>query len=129
METLRAAGFRGRRTPIGAKMRDGRTNVDVDLLASAFEGDERALARSARARGPLPVIPVEHLILIKLEAGRIQDDADVVALLKTGASTTTVGRYLRSMGPKLLPRFRQLVARARAERTTRPRRPGRTRRR
>ena len=36
METLRAAGFRGGRTPIGARMRDVRTNVDVDILGSSF---------------------------------------------------------------------------------------------
>src|SRR5213594_1870908 len=62
MKALRAAGFRGGRTPIGARMRDQRTNVDVDLLGSAFEGGERALARSGGAR--LPVIPVEHLVLM-----------------------------------------------------------------
>src|SRR5213594_2161853 len=62
MKALRAAGFRGRRTPIGARLRDERTNVDVDLLGSAFEGGERALARSGGAR--LPVIPVEHLVLM-----------------------------------------------------------------
>jgi hypothetical protein len=130
MEALRAAGFRGRRTPIGARMHDEGTSVDVDLLATAFEGDERALARSSRARRLLPVIPVEHLILMKLETGRIQDDADVVALLKAGASTRAVGRYLRLTWPGLLPRFRRLAARARSERTVRRRRrPSRGRKR
>jgi hypothetical protein len=129
MKVLRAAGFSGGRTPIGARMRDEQTNVDVDLLGTAFDGDERALARSGQARRLLPVIPVEHLILMKLETGRIQDDADVVALLKVGASAVTVGRYLRRTWPELLPRFRQLEARARTERTVRPRRrvPGRKR--
>jgi hypothetical protein len=122
MKALRAAGFRGVRTPIGARMHDERTNVDVDLLGTSFEGDERALARSSRARRLLPVIPVEHLILMKLETGRIQDDADVVALLKAGAYTVTVGRYLRRTWPELLPRFRKLAARARTERTAQPRR-------
>src|SRR2546422_9400952 len=64
MSALRAAGFRGGRTPIGARLRDEQTGVDVDLVGTAFRGDERALARSARARGLLPVIPVEHLILM-----------------------------------------------------------------
>lgn len=125
MKALRAAGFRGGRTPIGARMRDERTNVDVDLLGSAFEGDERALAHSGSARRLLPVIPVAHLILMKLETGRSKDDADVVELLKAGASTVSVGRYLRSTWPKLLPRFRRLAAQARSERTVRPRRPRR----
>src|SRR5881628_3018793 len=123
MAVLRAAGFRGSRTPIGAKMRDEQTGVGVDLLGTAFAADERALARAARARSPLPVISVAHLILMKLESGRSKDDADVVELVKAGASPVSVGRYLRRAWPELLPRFRQLVAQARAERKPRPRRP------
>jgi hypothetical protein len=122
MDTLRAAGFRGQRTPIGARMRDERTAVIVDLVGTAFDADERALARSRRARQRLPVIPMEHLILMKLEAGRSQDDADIIALLKRGASSARIGRYLQRMWPKLLPRFRRLAAQARAESRRKPRR-------
>jgi hypothetical protein len=43
MSVLRTGGFHGRRTPIGAKLRDERTGVDVDLVGTAFAGDERAL--------------------------------------------------------------------------------------
>jgi len=123
MDALRAAGFRGSRTTIGAKMHDEQTNVDVDVLGTAFEGDERALARSSGARRLLPVIPVAHLILMKLESGRSQDHADIVELLKAGASARTVAGYLRRTWPELLPRFRPLVAQARRERTPRPRHP------
>jgi len=127
---LRAAGLAGRRTPIGAKLRDERTGVDVDLLGTAFDAEETALARSTRKRTPLPVIPVAHLILMKLECGRSQDEADIVELLKAGASPTSVARYLRRVWPKLLPHFRALAARARAELTPpRPRRGPRPRRR
>jgi len=122
MKALRAAGFHGGRTPIGARMRDGTTRVDVGLLGTAFDGDERALASSSRARRLLPVIPLEHLVLMKLETGRSKDDADVVELLKAGTSAATVERYLRGTWPELLPRFRQLAARARSERTARRRR-------
>lgn len=122
MDTLRAAGFRGERTPIGARMRDERTNVIVDLVGTAFDADERAIARSRRARQRLPVIPMEHLILMKLEAGRSQDDADVIALLKRGASSARIERYLRRTWPRLLPRFRRLAAQARAETRRKPRR-------
>src|SRR5437899_2091090 len=122
MQALRAAGLRGGRTPIGAKLRDAHTGVDVDLVGTGFEGDERALARSLRDRRLLPVIPVGHLILMKLESGRSKDDADVVELLKAGASPAAVARYLRRTWPELLPRFRRLTAQARTERTPRPRR-------
>jgi hypothetical protein len=61
--------------------------------------------------------------LLQLETGRSQGDADVVALVKAGAPPAAVGRYLRRVSPKLLPRFLRLVAQARAERVPRPRRP------
>jgi hypothetical protein len=123
MRALRAAGFIGARTPVGARLRDEATRVDVDLLGTAFAGDERALARAGRGRRRLAVIPVEHLVLMKLESGRSKDDADVVELLKAGTSSANVGRYLRRTWPELLPRFRRLVAQARAERVPAARGP------
>jgi hypothetical protein len=95
----------------------------VDLLGTAFKGDEQAIARAGRGRRRLGVIPVEHLVLMKLESGRIQDDADIVAVLKAGASSVKVARYLRETWPELLPRFKPLAARARAERIPTPRGP------
>src|SRR5207247_5840064 len=87
----------------------------------------RATSGRSHARcengGFLPVIPVGHLILMKLESGRSKDDADVVELLKAGASPAAVARYLRRTWPELLPRFRRLTAQARTERSPRPRRP------
>jgi hypothetical protein len=119
MSVLRGAGFRGGRTPIGARLRDEETGVNVDLLGTAFEGDERALARSTCARRPLPVLSVEHLILMKLETGRTKDEADVVELLKAGGSPAAVRRYLRRTWREILPRFERLAARARVDRPRR----------
>src|SRR5947199_9730119 len=48
IDALRAAGFGGRRTPMGARLRDESARVDVELLGTAFDGDERALARARR---------------------------------------------------------------------------------
>jgi len=122
MEILLAADFSGSRTPLGARMRDERTGVQVDLLGTAFEGDERAIRRAGKQRR-LTVIPVEHLVLMKLETGRMKDEADIVELLKAGAASTKIARYLRTTWPELLPSFRPLVARARAERKPTPRGP------
>lgn len=122
IDALRAAGFHGGRTLIGAKLRDERADVDLDLVGTAFDGDERALARAWRAGRLLPVIPLAHLVLMKIETGRSKDYADVVELLKAGASASTIARYLRRNWPELLPRFQELVVQARAERTPRPRR-------
>ena len=74
---LRAAKFTGGRTPLGAGMRDPQTSVEIDLIGSAFEGDERALVHARRARQALPVISAPHLVLMKLETGRAKDYADV----------------------------------------------------
>ena len=130
VRVLRAAGFRGGRTPLGARLHDARTGVRIDLLGTAFQGDERALRRSRRTGACLPVIPADHLVLMKLESGRSQDDSDVVGLLKAGVDAASVARYLRRTWPELPPRFRKLAAQARAERMARPRRraPGSPRR-
>jgi len=129
VRVMRAAKFTGGRTPLGAGMRDPQTSVEIDLIGTAFEGDERALVRARRARQALPVISAPHLVLMKLETGRTKDYADVVELLKAGVSPAAVARYLDRAWPELLPRFRALVAQARAERRDRPRRgPGRFRR-
>ena len=122
MDVLRDADFSGHRTPLGARMRDECTGVQVDLLGTAFDGDERAIRQAGKPRR-LTVIPVEHLVLMKLEAGRMKDEADIVELLKAGASPMKISRYLRTTWPELLPRFKQLVARARAERIPTPRGP------
>ena len=122
MEVLRAAEFSGNRTPLGARMRDQRTGVQVDLLGTAFDGDERAIRRAGKPRR-LTVIPVEHLVLMKLETGRSKGAADIVELVKAGASPTKISRYLRETWPELLARFKPLAARARAERTPTPRGP------
>ena len=122
MEVLRAAEFSGNRTPLGGRMHDQRTGVQVDLLGTAFDGDERAIRRAGKPRR-LTVIPVEHLVLMKLETGRIKDEADIVELLKAGASSAKITRYLRATWLELLPRFKPLAARARAERIPTPRGP------
>jgi hypothetical protein len=122
MEVLRAAGFHGERTPLGARLADGETGVRVDLLGTAFDADEKALRQAQRTKR-LPVIPLPHLVLMKLEAGRSQDEADVVELTKAGAPVAKIRRYLRAKWPALLPRFNRLVERARGE-GKQPRRRG-----
>ena len=94
IEALRAADFTGGRTPLGAELRDPETSVEIDLIGTAFAGDERALVRARRARQSLPVISAPHLILMKLETGRTKDYADVVELLKCGVSASSVARHL-----------------------------------
>jgi hypothetical protein len=58
---------------------------------------------------------------MKLETGLLKNEADVVQLLKAGASSVKIARYLRETWPELLPRFKPLAARA--ERIPTPRGP------
>jgi hypothetical protein len=102
---------------LGARMHHVRSRV-VQLLSPVVEGDAYAIHHRNVRR--MSVIPLEHLVLMKLETGRIKDEADIVELLKAGASSTKIARYLRTTWPELLPRFRPLVARAHAERKPSP---------
>lgn len=58
----------------------------------------------------IPVIAPEALILLKLQANRAQDRADIVALLDAGVNTATTTAYLRQNAPDLLSRFAELVS-------------------
>ena len=82
----------------------------VDLLAVPSNRPELRLALALPAPGELPVIPVEALVLMKLDAHRPQDRADVVALLRSGADLAEVRAFLAAEAPDLLPRFGSLVA-------------------
>jgi hypothetical protein len=102
MRVLRSNGFEGGRTKLGARMRHARRRVQVQLLRTVFEGDERAIIRREARSRRLSVIPVEHLVLMKLETGLLKDEADIVELLKARASSTKIARYLRETFPELL---------------------------
>jgi len=62
------------------------------------------------AGGEIPVIAVEGLILLKLDANRHQDRADIVALLRIGIDASSVTEYLRQNAPELVDRFARLMA-------------------
>lgn len=59
--------------------------------------------------GALPVVALEPLILLKLEANRPQDQADISSLLTTDASVDRVVRYLRDAAPQLEPRLLEIL--------------------
>ena len=82
--------------------------IDLLALPPTYPFLEGLLVSEATA-GEVPVIPVEALILLKLDADRPQDRADVVALLHAGADTERVTLYLRAHAPQLVARFAELV--------------------
>ncbi|MCC7386554.1 MAG: hypothetical protein IT384_32245 [Deltaproteobacteria bacterium] len=87
--------------------------VAVDFLCP--EPDEPFL-EAALAAPPGSVIEAAPLIYMKLKASRMQDRADVVALIKSSLDIETCRSYLRTNAPSLLDRFDDLVAVATAER-------------
>lgn len=81
---LSGAGFQyqSELTIAGASWRapDG-TAVDVLEVAESWFGDAVEEARENRDAQGLPVLPFRHLVLMKFQAGRIQDIADVTRML------------------------------------------------
>ena len=89
--------------------------VVVDYLTP--EGNEHAdVLRKALAEAPesegLPVVPLEALIVLKLQAARRLDLDDVARLCETADVEDHVQKYIAAHAPELLPR---LVLALRAE--------------
>ncbi len=84
----------------------------VDLLAIPSKRPGLVAVLGIPAPGALPVIPLPALVLMKLDADRPQDRADVVALLRLGADLGELRDFLGEHGPDLLARFGALVGEA-----------------
>jgi hypothetical protein len=85
--------------------------VAIDYLTAeslAFRGRERV-------RGPVVSLPL--LFAMKLRAKRLQDDADLVALIKRGADIAEIARWLAARGMAAeCRRLERLFKTAQAER-------------
>jgi len=53
----------------------------------------------------IPILPVEALVYMKLEAGRSKDIGDVVEILRSGADRSSIHAYLERHASKLLDKF------------------------
>lgn len=87
--------------------------VAIDFLSP--EADEPFL-EAALAAAPGSVIDAAPLVYLKLKAFRMQDRADVVALIKASLDVEVCRSYLHAHAPAFLTRFDDLVATAEAER-------------
>lgn len=81
----------------------------MDFLAVPERFESLVELLRVPSEGQIPVIPVEGLILLKLDANRPQDRADIVALLRRGIDAASVSEYLRRIAPDTVERFAQLV--------------------
>ena len=84
----------------------------IDLIAALPE--DPVLADEVVQGGVdfVPVVGIEVLVLMKLRAGRLQDLADVEALVRAGADVAAVLEFLRSHEPRHVPLFSQCAQRA-----------------
>ena len=90
--------------------------VPVDSLAPADDEPFLAEARDAATTSDgIPILGVEALVYMKLKAGRMRDQVDVVELLKAGADEASCRRWLGAHAPALLERFEALARSAREE--------------
>lgn len=87
--------------------------VAIDFLSP--EHDEPFLEAALEA-APGSVIDAAPLVYMKLKASRMQDRADVVALIKASLDVEGCRAYLRVHAPGFVSRFDDLVAIAEAER-------------
>ena len=86
--------------------------VAIDYLAP--RPDESHLA-DALAAPPGTFIDVARLVYMKLRASRMQDRADIVALIKSGQDVDACRAYLMSNAPALVAAFDDLVVKAASE--------------
>lgn len=89
-----------------------REYLAIDYLAP--RPDESHLA-DALAAPPGTFIDVTRLVYMKLRASRMQDRADIVALIKSGQDVDACRTYLMSNAPALVAAFDDLVVKAASE--------------
>lgn len=86
--------------------------VAVDFLSPE---PEEPFLEAALAAAPGSVIEAAPLVYMKLKASRMQDRADVVALIKSSLDVASCRSYLQANAPALVARFDDLVGIAAAE--------------
>ena len=86
--------------------------VAVDFLSA---GKDEPFLADALAAPPGSVIEAAPLVYLKLKASRMQDRADVVALIKASLDVEVCRAYLILHAPALVERFEDLIAVAAAE--------------
>lgn len=84
----------------------------TDFLAVDHRFPELADELRLPSDGTIPVIALEALVLMKLDANRPQDRADVHRLLALSGDTNSVVAYVKRVGPKLMPGLMRLIDQA-----------------
>ena len=95
--------------------RDELTNIVrmgvIDLLSVPSKRPVLRASLLVPRAGELPVVDVRGLVLMKLDAGRKQDFADIHHLLDNGADIDGIGEFLAQHAPDLVDGFGLLLER------------------
>lgn len=93
----------------GVPLRIGTVAIDELGAEPSEEFLQDALDHPSDA-GDVPAVPIEVLVYLKLKAGRLQDMADVEALMNRGMDVSAVRSWLqRHAGAQILERFDRLA--------------------
>ncbi len=102
------------------KLRHKETGIDVDILPEGGRPGTAARpapstiphpAQMGASRGNLRYISLNSLIELKLAAGRLRDEADVVELLRENRDRIAeIREHLQGVHPQYATRFEQLLA-------------------
>ena len=119
-DALRAAGYDYRsELSIGGSSWSSPGGVPIDVLELSYPWTDAALEAAARNLDPrgLPVLPLAYLVLMKLDAGRVQDIADITRMLGQAddASLEAVRRALGDYAPEDTDDVESLIALGRME--------------
>ncbi len=86
--------------------------IAIDFLSPA---PDEPFLEAALSAEPGSFIDSSPLVYMKLKASRMQDRADVVALIKSSLDVDACRKYLAANAPSFVSRFDELVAMAIAE--------------
>ncbi len=89
--------------------------VDGIAIELVFPAQDEPFLETALSAPPGSFIDAAQLVYLKLKASRMQDRADVVALIKSSLDVEACRAYLATNAPALVSRFNELVAIATSE--------------
>ena len=119
-DALRAAGYGYRsELSIGGSSWSSANGVPIDMIELSYPWTDAALEAAAGNLDPrgLPVLPLAYLVLMKLDAGRVQDIADITRMLGQAdqAALEAVRRALADFAPEDADDVESLIALGRME--------------
>ena len=84
--------------------------IAIDFVGTEHEEALEQALDQPGSRLPVPVVPVEVLILLKLRSNRMQDRTDIFRLVdEQGVDIDCIRKYLQRVSPALVYTFEKIV--------------------